>query len=295
MRQLIRRFPTVSFFVLAYALSWSYWVPMLITGQRVAPGSSTTHFPGLAGPAIAAVIVQAALHGAEGLRTLWRRMILVSQPIGRFLRYSLSPVGFLVAALVVMLVVRMRLPVVSEFGRFSGLPELGLPTVVLLVLIFGGFGEELGWRGFALERMQARFGPLGGALLLAALWAGWHLPAFGVVQTYREMTPPMIVFGFLLGLTSGSLVLANVANRTGGSVLAASLWHATYNLTAATSAGGGFISGFTTSCVVTWAVVLVVLEIRRGRDRSLLMAAPGSPQEVSLTSVRSFPPGVSGM
>ena len=276
MRGLIRRFPTVSFFVLAYALSWSYWIPMLVTGQRVAPGSSTTHFPGLMGPAIAAVIVQAALHGAGGLRELWRRMLLVSRPAGRFWRYSLSPVAFLAAALAVMIALGMALPAVGEFGRFSGLPELGLPIVVLLVLVFGGFGEELGWRGFALERLQARFGPLGGALLLAALWAGWHLPTFGVIQTYREMTPPMIIFGFLLGLTSGSLVLANVVNRTSGSVLAASLWHATYNLTAATSAGGGFISAFTTSCVVTWAAVLVVLELRRGQDRSVLAAASGA-------------------
>lgn len=276
MRGLIRRFPTVSFFVLAYALSWSYWIPMLVTGQRVAPGSSTTHFPGLVGPAIAAVIVQAALYGTGGLRGLWRRIVLVSRPTGRFWRYSLSPVAFLAAALAVMLALGMALPAAREFGRFSGLPELGLPIVVLLVLVFGGFGEELGWRGFALERLQARFGPLGGALLLAALWAGWHLPTFGVIQTYREMTPPMIVFGFLLGLTSGSLVLANVANRTSGSVLAASLWHATYNLTAATSAGGGFISAFTTSCVVTWAAVLVVLEVRRGKGRSVLASASGS-------------------
>jgi membrane protease YdiL (CAAX protease family) len=272
MRALIRRYPTVSFFVLAYAISWSYWIPMLVTGQRVAPGSSTTHFPGLVGPAIAALLVQAALHGTAGLRELWRRMILVSRPSGRFWRYSLSPVGFLIAALAAMLAFSKPLPAVSDFARFSGLPELGLPIVVLLVLVFGGYGEELGWRGFALERLQARFGALGGALLLAVLWAGWHLPTFGVIQTYREMTPPMIVFGFLLGLTSGSLVLANVANRTSGSVLAASLWHATYNLTAATSAGGGFISGFTTSCVVVWAVVLVVLEVRRDSGRSILLS-----------------------
>jgi membrane protease YdiL (CAAX protease family) len=155
-------------------------------------------------------------------------------------------------------------------------------------VIFGGFGEELGWRGFALERLQSQFGPLGGALLLAALWAGWHLPAFGIIQTYREMTPPMIVFGFLLGLTCGSLVLANVANRTSGSVLAASLWHATYNLTAATSAGGGFISGFTTMCVMVWAVIAVVLELRRGRRPSLLSVA-GPPVQ---TVVSGHPPAV---
>jgi membrane protease YdiL (CAAX protease family) len=57
---------------------------------------------------------------------------------------------------------------------YSGLPPLGLPAIVLLVLLFNGFGEETGWRGFALEPLQARFGPVTGTLVLAALWAGWH-------------------------------------------------------------------------------------------------------------------------
>jgi membrane protease YdiL (CAAX protease family) len=277
MRSLIKQFPTVSFFILAYALSWAYWVPLLLAGARVAPGSSTTHFPGLLGPAIAAILVQYACEGTNGLRALWRRMVLVSRPQASFWAYSLSPVGFLAAALGLMLVLGMAIPGAADFARFSGLPELGLPLVVLLVFVVGGYGEEVGWRGFALERMQLRFGPLRGALLLAALWAGWHLPAFGVIQTYREMTVPMIIGGFLLGLTCGSIVLARVSNRTSGSVFAAAIWHATYNLTAATSAGGGFISAFTTSCVTVWAIVLVVQELRRSVDRSLLAAIPSLP------------------
>lgn len=272
MRDLIRRAPTASFLVLAYAISWAYWIPLLLSGARVAPGSTTTHFPGLIGPAVAGVIVTAAVSGRPGLHRLWQRAVLVARPAGRFWRYSLSPLGFLAIACGVLVALGRPLPAVSEFARFSGLPEFGLPVVFLLVLVFGGFGEELGWRGFALERLQSRFGPLGGALVLALAWAGWHLPTFGVIQTYREMTPPMIVFGFLLGLTCGSIVLANVANRTGGSVLAASLWHATYNFTAATTAGGGIVSGITTACVMIWALILVAAEWRRPADRSVLLA-----------------------
>lgn len=49
----IRRHPLVSFFVLAYGLSWAYWTPLALAGVRTAPGSSTTHEPGLLGPALA--------------------------------------------------------------------------------------------------------------------------------------------------------------------------------------------------------------------------------------------------
>jgi membrane protease YdiL (CAAX protease family) len=188
--------------------------------------------------------------------------------------YSLSPIGFLGAAIMVMRMRGVPIPGTEDFARFPGLPELGLPAVVLLVFLIGGYGEELGWRGFALERLQRRFGPLGGALLLAVLWAGWHLPIFGVIQTYREMTIPMILAGFLFGIACGSLVLARVAHQTGGSVLAAALWHAGYDLTSATSAGGGFIAAFTTTCVILWALTLAVRESRRSRSTSLLLVMP---------------------
>jgi membrane protease YdiL (CAAX protease family) len=286
MRDLIERYPLVSFFVLSYALSWAYWVPLLMRGLRVAPGSSTTHFPGLLGPAMAATIVVAVCQGGDGVRTLLRRLLAVSRPRARFWAYSLSPIGFLAAALLVLGVRGVPIPEAADFARFSGLPELGLPTVALLVVLIGGYGEELGWRGFALERLQQRYGPLGGALLLALLWAGWHLPTFGVIQTYREMTVPMIVGGFLVGLTAGSLVLARVSRQTGGSVLAAALWHATYNLTAATSAGGGFIAAFTTTCVIVWAVTLLVREWRRPRSASLLTVTAAVSQEASARTRR---------
>jgi membrane protease YdiL (CAAX protease family) len=269
-RAVIARQPTASILVLAYAIAWSYWLPLLFLDLRVAPGSSTTHFPGLLGPAIAACIVQAAGHGTAGLRALGRRLLLVTRPRSAFFWYALSPVGFLAAALAILLARGQPLPGTADFARFSGLPELGLPIVFLLVFLIGGFGEEIGWRGFALERVQRRFGPLGGALVLALLWAGWHAPAFGVIQTYREMSVPVIIGGFLLGVASGSVVLARIANRTGGSVLAAALWHATYNLTAATSAGSGTIAAVTTSCVMAWAALLVARELRRPRSRSLL-------------------------
>jgi len=278
MREQVKRFPLVSFFVLAYAVSWAYWVPLLALGYRVAPGSATTHFPGLLGPAVAACVVEGAIHGKAGLRALLGKLVLVSRPRWRFCLYSLSPMAFLGGAFLVMALRGVPVPGPAEFARFSGLPEIGLPAVVLLVFLVGGCGEELGWRGFALQRLQRRFGPLGGALVLALFWAGWHLPAFGFIQTYRDMTVPMILGGFLFGLACGSVVLARVAHQTAGSVLAASLWHAAYNLTSATAAGGGLVAGFTTMCVVVWALVLTVLELRRTRTGSLLLVKPSADQ-----------------
>ena len=259
---IVRRHPLVSFFVLAYGLSWAYWIPLALAGVRTAPGSSTTHEPGLLGPALAAFIMIGLTQGRAGVAALAGRLVLVSRPASRFLIYSLSPLVFLGLAIVVALALRAPLPPWSEFAIYSGLPPLGLPAVLLLVLLFNGFGEETGWRGFALEPLQRRYGPVVGTLILAALWAGWHTPAFFVVETYRTMSVPMIIGGFGLGICAGSIVLSRIAQRTNGSVLAAALWHALYNMTSATAASRGVIAAVTTTCVMVWALVLLIGDAR---------------------------------
>jgi hypothetical protein len=113
---------------------------------------------------------------------------------------------------------------------------------------------------------------LRGTLILAALWAGWHTPAFFIVETYRTMTIPTIIGGFGLGICAGAIVLSRISQRTHGSVLAAVLWHGFYNMTSATAASRGVIAAVTTTCVMVWATVLLIKEVRRrGHPTSLLM------------------------
>jgi len=267
----VRRHPLLSFFVLAYGLSWAYWIPLALAGVRIAPGSSTTHVPGLLGPAIAAFIITGVTEGRAGVAAFAKRLVLISRPAWRFFIYSLSPLMFLGLAVVVAIVMRAPLPPWREFAIYSGLPPLGLPAISLLVLLFNGFGEETGWRGFALEPLQRRFGPVGGTLVLAGLWAGWHAPTFFVVETYRTMTVPMIMGGFGLGICAGAIVLSRIVQRTDGSVLAAALWHALYNMTSATAASRGVIAAVTTTCVMVWATVLLIDEARRRTHPSRLL------------------------
>ena len=208
--------------------------------------------------------------------------VFISRPASRFLIYSLSPLLFLGLAIMMALAIRAPLPPLSEFAIYSGLPPLGLPAVLRLVLLFNGFGEEAGWRGFALEPLQRRCGPVVGTIILAALWAGWHTPAFFVVETYRTMTVPMIIGGFGLGICAGAIVLSRIAQRTDGSVLAAALWHALYNMTSATAASRGVIAAVTTTCVMLWATVLLIGEARRRTHPSGLRAC-------AVTEVQSRP------
>lgn len=273
MRAFLCRHDLVSFVVLAYVLSWSYWIPLLSRGSLVVPGGHVTHFPGLLGPAAAAFIIVTLTEGRPGISRLLRRMVLVSQPTRRFLVYSVSPFLFLGLALAAAFFTRHPMPAPGEFGVYSGLPPLPFLSVLLLVFLFNGYGEETGWRGFALPRLQDRFGPVKGTLVLALIWAGWHTPSFWFVEGYRNLGVAGLIGGFGLGIGAGSLVLARVSNRTEGSIFSVALWHATYNLTSATSASRGVIGAVTTTCVMVWAGVLLFQEWRRPLSRSRVAVA----------------------
>ena len=88
--------------------------------------------------------------------------------------------------------------------------------------------EEPGWRDFALPRVQDRFGPLGGSVLLGVLWAGWHWPLFLTTWSGRH-TEPSTLLVYLGVAVSLSVVITWVFNRTGQSLPAAMVVHASNN------------------------------------------------------------------
>jgi uncharacterized protein len=67
--------PLMVFFVLAYALSWSWAIPLAAAHMVVRDGVGwPTHFPALLGPAIAAVVVTAWTMSRPGVRDLPARL-----------------------------------------------------------------------------------------------------------------------------------------------------------------------------------------------------------------------------
>jgi CAAX protease family protein len=178
---------------------------------------------------------------------------------------TLAPVWFLAVALLIAAAVG-NLPRFSDFGRYSGLPTIGVGAVAVLAII-SAFGEEVGWRGFALPLLQRRYPALTAALLVTPIWALWHLPFFFTVTTYRNFALPGYV-GFVFGLGCGSVILTWLYNGTGGSILACAIWHGVYNLETGTVAANSTLQAVTTTLVIVQAAALVGLELhvrRHGR------------------------------
>jgi len=257
-RAAIGRHPVAAFGLLAYGLSWAWWLPIALRHQVITRGSAwPTHFPGLIGPLIAAVAVTAITAGRTGVGDL----------VSRMFRWRIGWKGWALALGTPLAMLAISLPFEkhlswSSFGTFNGLPR-GTALVWLALVFVNGLGEETGWRGFVLPHLRERHGLVDSSLRLAVLWGFWHIPLFAIVETFRGFTVGSLI-GFAIGLASGSLVLAWLYERTGASILAVAVWHGTYNLAAAAGNDAPVRSAIVTTVVIAWAVFIAIHAHRHG-------------------------------
>ncbi|MEJ2749731.1 MAG: CPBP family intramembrane metalloprotease, partial [Anaerolineae bacterium] len=144
----------LAFFVLAYALSWLVEIPQALAAQGVIQAEIpfSLHYLAAYGPMCAALIVTGVTMGRHGLRELLGRMTKWRLNPGWWL-VALAPLGFyLLVAAVTWLLQSEPIDFVA-MGQVDFLQPLGLAALPLWVLTFG-IGEETGWRGFALPRLQ---------------------------------------------------------------------------------------------------------------------------------------------
>lgn len=276
-RDFVRRHSTVAFFVLAYALAWVDWIPMALAGRYVGTDSKgPTHFPGLLAPLIAAFAVRVVGSGWVGARDLLARMVSVPRRCIVVWLGIASPVLLFAVALLVGAAAGAPPPKLADFGLFNGVPHAGPLGVALIVIGWNGFGEEVGWRGFALPQLQEKRSPLVAAVLLGLVWAAWHVPMLFILETYRGLEPVVLGVMFTLGIVSGSIVLGWLYNRSGGSILAVALWHGTYNLFSGTVAARGLIAAVVSTGVMVWAGILVALELYARRRHRPSVIAPAA-------------------
>lgn len=263
-RGLTTRHPLVVFFSLAYLISWSWWVPLALRGEVVRAGVGwPTHLPGLVGPAVAAVLVTAALEGRAGLRDLARRAVRWRVGWGWWLVVT-ATFGLAALGAVKALTAGDEVPSLAEFTSYTGVGSITPVAVLALVLALNGLGEETGWRGFALERLLRDHDLRWSALVVGLGWAGWHLPFFWLVDTFRSFGP--LALGWFVSMLAASVVLAQMYCTGRHSILLVAAWHTAFNFTSATRATGAVVGTVLSVAVISWAIwVLRRPDLYRGR------------------------------
>jgi membrane protease YdiL (CAAX protease family) len=197
--------------VLAYALTW--WASII---YAVYPNPFPV-FP--YGPFLAAVIVLALTTGKTGVKDLLRRIVLWRVGLRWYAVALLLPVALALAAVYLNVLLGASAPSLEELGSWPSL----LVLFPLTLLIGGPLGEEPGWRGYALPRLQTGRSALTASLILGALIALWHLP---LLLTSEEPVPAGAFFPEII---AGMIVVSWVYNNTQGSVLLAALIHTSHN------------------------------------------------------------------
>ncbi len=224
--RLLRRHPLISFFLMAYAISWTYVIVFLIVWPL--PDTIVTDTPELLGPVVAGFVMTAVMSGRTGVWQLLRRFVM----------WRVRGVWYVYALLAIPALYFIGVALVpGALGSFK-VPSLAMsllyPLFFVVVLVLDGpLLEEPGWRGFALPRLQTRWGPLLGTVILGIMWAGWHAPQY-FTKTFAAANGGLSVSGvivFLLAVVSFSVLITWAFNSTGGSLLIAILIHTAVNFT----------------------------------------------------------------
>jgi pimeloyl-ACP methyl ester carboxylesterase/membrane protease YdiL (CAAX protease family) len=255
MKGWVTRHPLASYFFVAYTVSWSLAVPLALQAQGVLAERLpwSLHYLTMFGPAAAAFLIVRLLQepaetaGRTQPRSVARGIFWWTVGFG-------SPLLLFVIALVAAQAAGQTSPTWTSLGHINYLPDLGVAAWGLWLAT--ALGEEVGWRGFALPRLQRTHSAMSSTLLLAIGWAGWHLPAFFYVPSYTAMGL-RILPGFFLGVLAGAIVLTWLYNSSGGSVFAAALWHASFNFVTASPNAGGLVAAVTSTLVMVWAIVVI--------------------------------------
>jgi membrane protease YdiL (CAAX protease family) len=201
-------------------------------------------------PNIVGVLVTARTDGRAGLRQLF----------GRVVRWRFSwrwyAVALLLPAAAALLAVGGGALLGMASPRFVTDANVLVP-LLLINIVAGPLGEELGWRGTALPRLLARWGALSASLVLGVAWWTFHTPGFLLGLFPAGFTP----LAALLGALALTVLITWMFNNTGGSLIPGSLMHLSINfVTAATGVSESPpLYAATVGGLVVAAVIVVVV------------------------------------
>ncbi len=267
----IKTHPILSYYAVVFAISWG-GVLLLVGGPGAIPGTpqqidSLIWFVVLTlelGPPVAGLLLTGIVSGRRGYAELFQRLLRWRVGV-RWYAVALltAPLVAIAVLLALSLTSSEYLPAIVTAEDKTSVLLVGLITGLL-----GGFGEELGWTGFATPRLRLRHSVMATGLFVGVLWGVWHFlvtPAW-IAGTYAGELPLAVfltatgVLALVGQLTPYRVLMVWVYDRT-DSVLLASLMHASligtslFILAPATMAGGVYVSW----CIALGAAFWLVL------------------------------------
>jgi uncharacterized protein len=195
-------------------LPFSWPIPFVVAAV-VAP---------FAGPCLAAFIMAGVTGGRAGTGRLLRRIVRWRVGLGWYLFAIVGIPAIMVLGAIVLsgVLASYQTPALSLV--------LTYPVAFVVAFFIGGpLGEEIGWRGFALPRLQRLHGPLVGSLILGPIHVFWHLPLFWIPQWGTPRDTMLDLVWYFLAAVFATFIYTWLFNNTRGSVLLVVLMHTSFD------------------------------------------------------------------
>jgi len=211
----IKRSPLGAYFVLVFGIEW-----LLVFALASTIPPMIALLIGAWLPNVVGIFITRVASGRAGLRELFNKVVLWRIPLKWYVIALLLPIilGFLAIGFYKLLGNSM-----PDFA-----PASQLLLIVLISVFTGAMGEELGWRGTALPRLQARWNALVSSLILGVLWGLYHLPSFLISGLPLQDVP---LIPFMLGALGITILVSWTFNHTLGSLIVVFLYHFAFNFT----------------------------------------------------------------
>ncbi len=256
----IKKHPVVWFYLLAFSTSWLGMISIVLVSRSIAP-FYRPYFLLLSifyaiGPALAAVIVSQVAHGKTGIRGLLKGLI----------RWRVGPVWYIVAVLgpaVLFLAAQLITKLLGLIVTIA-VPQGDLSPYALLTFAINFLAntcEEIGWRGFALPRLQKRYNTMLATLIVGMLWALWHLPLLFM------MGNPMSEYPFLwfIIIVADAFIYTWIYNSTKGSILLVAIFHGAGNIIGVFIPGVSPIAYALVTCVAASILIAMFGKVNLSR------------------------------
>jgi membrane protease YdiL (CAAX protease family) len=245
---------TALYFLLAFVVTWALQAPALLAYEGVIAGPPERYMAlvglGAFGPMFAAMI--AARVEGTGLRALFRPLGIWRVGVRWYLAALLLPGAIFVVAAAIW----------NALGHAEPLLYPPDDAALLAAAVVFPFGEEIGWRGFALPRLSRKVGPLAASVIIGVVWTFWHIPMLtlqGVGATFYGV--------FVVYMVGGSILFTWIYRNTRGSLLLAVLTHVGAHLS---NPGHAMPARYTPIVIhtVAYAVLAIALATTPGLRRS---------------------------
>jgi membrane protease YdiL (CAAX protease family) len=256
MAKYLRAHLVLVFFGLTFLLSWSIWIPLALDHFSLLPIKLNEGFVmivrlfGTLGPAVSAILVSLLAGGKPAVRSL----------LGLIGRWRVKWTWFAAAGLVFPALLLLAAWVYRLLPGADPLPiqpvsAAGL-LVTFVVMTVSVLGEEIGWRGFALPRMQEKWTALRASLILGVLWTAWHLPFWTILDELARFGWGYWLLNWAF-ISACSIYITWLMNNTRNSLLMVLIFHWSFNVL---SSGylpiTTIVPAYTILIAFTWVIAL---------------------------------------